>query len=744
MEESWWDSSDDESGKGRAVEGENDLWEEEETGNEKRVEDVIGNLRRRRMRFQSSGVSVPDRVEPRIEQDGEELPTEFGWSNGGERSGGSGSRESARTGMEPWNVSVIGDWERHTQGIGSRLLSKMGFSGGGLGANEQGMTISVEVKVRPERAGLGTLSNEIVEERREMEVKIKDTNRDQKRSPAPEARWRKKKQRAGGDGSRLQTESDGWSVDRKPDVVIDLRGASPVVIEDLAAAVRLPSGTRAKSWTMPELLHNMHLLYDRSQTEEEELSRKTAEAATTVEVLRGRISEIKSSKARIELEKKQWLSLRETLGKLKSAHTIGDVLDASDAMAPFVKDNTGGVEEQVSGALASAAGSILVSQINSISDLLDLELAKQVGLLRDILPAISFSRLLAKSLLPKLRAFLARWNPFLPDEIVSVIELWSPFLPGGVVEVIAHDLVIPRLLLAIDGWKPRIHPPIHAWLLVWLRLFGRKALRESLDRAKGCLGRAFVAWHPSDEQSFDLLQPWVRAIGAEELDPFFRRYIMPPLRDMYKRSAENETELATVLRWTTRWLPLMKESSAGDFLLDSFFPVWIAQLVEMLRSESLSKDRILSWYLLWRAIWPPEILQHLRIMAGISAGLDAINIWLDGLSLPTPEWILERRMAQLKTTLGGVHERTSHRPTYNVDRKISLRELVESRAQQAGLTLVPARLDSEKGGESIYKLGNTELILDERLQVVRVRKGKNDPFEPASLEDLIANAVRPL
>ena len=56
--------------------------------------------------------------------------------------------------MDDHQQRELGEWEKHTKGIGLKLLNKFGFKGR-LGANEDGVSSSIEVKVRPNAMGLG-------------------------------------------------------------------------------------------------------------------------------------------------------------------------------------------------------------------------------------------------------------------------------------------------------------------------------------------------------------------------------------------------------------------------------------------------------------------------------------------------------------------------------------------------------------------------------------------------------------
>ena len=49
----------------------------------------------------------------------------------------------------------VGSFEKHTRGIGSKLMFKMGYEGKGLGKHEKGMIYPILVEERPKKFGLG-------------------------------------------------------------------------------------------------------------------------------------------------------------------------------------------------------------------------------------------------------------------------------------------------------------------------------------------------------------------------------------------------------------------------------------------------------------------------------------------------------------------------------------------------------------------------------------------------------------
>jgi hypothetical protein len=68
----------------------------------------------------------------------------------------------------------LGNWEKHTKGFGKKMLEKMGFTGR-LGAKENGISASLQVKVRPNQMGLGFgdfVESTVLEANKKLEAEL--------------------------------------------------------------------------------------------------------------------------------------------------------------------------------------------------------------------------------------------------------------------------------------------------------------------------------------------------------------------------------------------------------------------------------------------------------------------------------------------------------------------------------------------------------------------------------------------
>lgn len=77
------------------------------------------------------------------------------------------------SGSSATNSAGLGGWERHTKGIGSRLLEKMGYKPGqGLGKNNEGIVNPVKLQANKSRSMLGFETDEREHRRREKATRL--------------------------------------------------------------------------------------------------------------------------------------------------------------------------------------------------------------------------------------------------------------------------------------------------------------------------------------------------------------------------------------------------------------------------------------------------------------------------------------------------------------------------------------------------------------------------------------------
>lgn len=195
------------------------------------------------------------------------------------------------------NTKDMGSWEKHTKGVGRKLLDKFGFKGR-LGAKEDGISTAVEVKVRPSTMGLGFgdfVEASAMEVNKKLEAELRkeeyvpppkkdrkgkdqeDTFTVEKR--ASSASWKKgsskgdKQKTEKGrrvlfrDAMDLMKESD--AAERKS-LIVDMRGPTPKVVSDMKD-VDTNNSDVANDEVQPklgqELLYNINIMVEGTSRE---------------------------------------------------------------------------------------------------------------------------------------------------------------------------------------------------------------------------------------------------------------------------------------------------------------------------------------------------------------------------------------------------------------------------------------------------------------------------------------------
>jgi hypothetical protein len=174
-----------------------------------------------------------------------------------------GQATSTSSSKKPKNVSTKVEFEKHTKGIGSKLLKSMGWKPGeGLGKEGTGINRPIEVKVRPKTMGLGFGGDELTQQQKEDFLGEVIPEKPQKREPG----WKR--------GPPKKTYKLPTELPAQPKVIItDMRGEQPRVISDMS---EISAESEDGSSFLPELQHNIRLLADMKEADIINIDKKKA------------------------------------------------------------------------------------------------------------------------------------------------------------------------------------------------------------------------------------------------------------------------------------------------------------------------------------------------------------------------------------------------------------------------------------------------------------------------------------
>ncbi|KAH6806606.1 GC-rich sequence DNA-binding factor-like protein with Tuftelin interacting domain-containing protein [Perilla frutescens var. frutescens] len=640
------------------------------------------------------------------------------------------AKQSSKKESDP---NCVGEFEKHTKGIGMRLLEKMGYKGGGLGKYAQGIVAPIEAKLRPKNMGMGF--NDDKEAARARPV-IQESN--EKSVPLPsqsgcpkDKLWSKKvsKKKVYITTEELlaQKQERGFEVVQK---VFDMRGPQVRVLTNLEN-LNAEERARESDVPMPELEHNIKLIVDIVEHDIQKLDNNLRNERETVAALQKEKEKLQKE----AYDQKQQLGNMEVI--MSVLDQIGEKSSLDSLAKSFIDLQTRYPDEYTLCNLSCIACSYALPLFIRIFQGWDplqnpthgIEVVKFWKILLQGKDSLSFSstaspymQLLLEVVFPAVRiSGTNSWQAWDPEPMLRLLDSWEALLPSSALQAILDTVVMPKITAAVDSWDPRRETiPIHSWIHPWLPLLGH-----------------------NDMSAYCILSPWKTVFDPVSWEHLMVRYIVPKLLTVIHELQINPAnQNLDQFYWVRTWVSAIPTHHMLQ-LMDVFFNKWQEVLYHWLCSKP-NFEEVTEWYLGWKNQLPPELQANEHVRFRLNLGLDMMNQAVEGLEVAPPglkeniSYLKVREQRQFETQKRTVAQAQQNEMqaegTNGGNDMMSLKEVIEIHAQQNGLMFKP-KPGRMQDGHQIYGFGNISIIVDTLNQKVFAQI--EDRWSLVSLEQLL-------
>ncbi|KAK2352696.1 septin and tuftelin-interacting protein [Trifolium repens] len=640
----------------------------------------------------------------------------------------------------------VGTFETHTKGIGMKLLEKMGYKGGGLGKNEQGILNPIEAKLRAKNSGLGfNESKKTTTPLPALQTEKKSASggdvqptvgRSRERSWLKQLKKKKKEEYVTAEELLASKQEEDSEVVQK---IYDMRGPQVRVYTNLSD-LNAEEKAKEEDVPMPELQHNVALIVRLAEADIQEIDRDLRKERDIALSLK---KEKENLEAEASFQKSQldnYEKIMSVLDRVGEENTSGTL--TLDSLAQCFRDMNRRYPEEyklcnLSCIACSYALPLFIRVFQGWDPLRNpshgLELVSQwKALLQgddcfDIWDTSSpYTHLVSEVVLPAVRiSGINTWHARDPEPMLRFLESWENLLPSSVLATILDNIVMPKLSSAVGTWEPHLETiPIHTWVHPWLPLLGNK-LEGIYQTIRFKLSTVLDAWHPSDGSAYAILSPWKTVFDSDSWQQLMHRFIVPKLKAVFVSDdfqVNPASQKLDQFHWVMNWASAIPVHLMVD-TMEIFFTKWLTVLYRWLCSNP-NFDEVTKWYLGWKELIPKELLANEIIRYKLNCGLDMMNQAVEGMEVVQPglkEKISYIRVSEQRKfeTQQKAAASAQQQASVNADgaNEMSVKETVEAYARDHGLLfkLKPGRMHN---GHQIYGFGNVSIIIDSLNQKV--------------------------
>uniref|UniRef100_F6SXR8 Tuftelin-interacting protein 11 n=1 Tax=Equus caballus TaxID=9796 RepID=F6SXR8_HORSE len=659
----------------------------------------------------------------------------------------------------------FGSWERHTKGIGQKLLQKMGYvPGRGLGKNAQGIIKPIEAKQRKGRGAVGAYGSErtpqslqdfpVVHSKEEAEEFQKELSQ-WRQGPSGSKKKPKyfyktvEELKAKGRVSKQLTAPEKELSQVK---VIDMTGREQKVYfsySQISHKHNVPGdglllqspqppqpGKEAKApgFALPELEHNLQLLIDLTEQEIIQNDRQLQYERDMVVNLSHeleKMSEVLDHEERLISKLSKVLEMVEECERCMQPNCSDPLtLDGCTHIFETLRDKyyeDYWMSHRVDLTVAivyplmkeyfnewdplkdCTYGTEIISKWKSLLENDQLLSHGEQDLLAD-----AFHRLIWEVWMPLVRNIVTQWQPRNCDPMVDFLDSWVHIIPVWILDTILDQLIFPKLQKEVENWNPLTDTiPIHSWIHPWLPLMQAR-LERLYSSIRSKLSRALQKWHPSDSSAKLILQPWKEVFTPGSWEAFMVKNIVPKLEMCLGELVINpHQQHMDAFYWVITWEGMISVSSLVGLLEKHFFPKWLQVLCSWL-SNSPNYEAITKWYLGWKSVFSDQVLAHLSVNDKFNEALDIMN-----------RAVSSNVGAYMQP---GARENIAY--LTHVERRKDFQ--YETKAEEHNIVFMPI-IGKRHEGKQLYTFGRIVMYIDRGVVFVQGKK----TWVPTSLQSLI-------
>ncbi|KDE07376.1 hypothetical protein MVLG_02417 [Microbotryum lychnidis-dioicae p1A1 Lamole] len=324
--------------------------------------------------------------------------------------------------------------------------------------------------------------------------------------------------------------------------------------------------------------------------------------------------------------------------------------------------------------------------------------------------------------LPRVRTAINNyWSAADPTPVVQLYQAWFPLLPRFLIDNFLDQLVLPKVLQAIQEWTPTrrgsalkmARPPLHQIVFPWLEVVGQQGRAEGvLDESKRRVRGWLKGWKSSDGVPQGL-EAWKNVYPKSDWDSLMLKHILPHLgtllRDQFTINprAQELKPLEQVLGWSM----LLRSSMMSQLLEKEWVPKWLDALFIWLTTERCNYEQVAEWYSWWKSYLPEEVVALSGVSRGLRKGLDLMNqamaLGEDAkYRLKRPDLLPPPTSSSHSTKPSSKSRPAASRRPEEVDDTITFRSIVEEIAASHNLIFLSTGTSDEKG-RTLYRVSET-------------------------------------